>query len=171
MNNLRELLQQLVGVRKEYAKNLDIAKVVAVDKEKNSCTVNLIKEDVIMNNVLLNVSETSNYVAYPAIDSIILIGYIDENNPIVLMFSDIEKIVEGVVANETTVKVMLDSMVTANQKMAEDLFKALSQAIWNTSAGPTVPIPQNQVQFDQVLQQYKNDLSQTSDYIKDIYLK
>lgn len=171
MNNVKELLQELVGVRKEYAKNLDIAKVISVDKSKNLCTVLLIKEDVIMNNVLLSVSETATYVAYPAVDSIIIIGYLDSLNPIAIMFSDVEQVVEGVVTNDLTVKVLLDFMVESNKTLMSDLFDALKQAVWNTSAGPTVPSPQNQVIFDQILQKYKDDLDQTSDYIKNIYFK
>ena len=172
MSDIKNLLQNVIGLRGlETGKNLDLCKVISVDKSNNTCKALLIKSDIELENVLLSVSEQSSYVKYPAVDSIIVVGWIDSLNPVIVLYSDIEQIVEGVKSNNLTLKVVLDFLVEINTKMAEDLFKAIDQAVWNTSSGPTVPSPQNKVIFEQTLQKYKDDMTKTSDYIKSIYYK
>jgi len=88
-----ECIQRIAGTWGKDYMNVIIAKVVDVDDETMTCTIDPINDssDVTINNVLLSAEANDGLVQYPTIDSIVLVAYGVKQQPFILMFSDIDK--------------------------------------------------------------------------------
>jgi hypothetical protein len=90
---ITEAIQRIAGTwGKDYI-NVIVARVVDVDDEAMTCTIDPINDssDVTINNVLLSAEANDGLIQYPSVDSIVLVAYGVKQQPFILMFSDIDK--------------------------------------------------------------------------------
>jgi len=90
---ITEAIQRIAGTwGKDYI-NVIVARVVDVDDEAMTCTIDPINDssDVTINNVLLSAEANDGLIQYPSADSIVLVAYGVKQQPFILMFSDIDK--------------------------------------------------------------------------------
>ena len=90
---ITEAIQRLAGTWGKDYMNVIVAKVVSVDDEAMTCSVDPVNDSstVTIDNVLLSAEANDGLVQYPSIDSIVLVAYGVKQQPFILMFSDIDK--------------------------------------------------------------------------------
>lgn len=173
MESLVNLIKNIASINVVEKKYLELCKVLSIDKLNNSVDLISIDTDQKYVDVPLSISENSNNVIYPQQDSIVLISFINDSNPIVVMIDNAEQIVSGIKVDnqDLTLKIILNFFVDSNKKLMESMFDALKQATYNSAVGPTTPSPNNQTVFDNILQTYTDELQQTADDLQKLYYK
>lgn len=88
-----EAIQRLAGTWGKDYMNVIVARVVSVDEDTLTCSVDPINDSstVTIDNVLLSAEANDGLIQYPSNDSIVLVAYGVKQQPFILMFSDIYK--------------------------------------------------------------------------------
>ena len=105
----RDAIQTLGGAKDSSRLKTTLATVDAVDVSTRTCTVTTIGDrgGVQFENVQLMPSVDDGFLLVPAIDSTVIVGYNTFNQPFVLLFSGIDKVL--LVAGENNASIQLDA--------------------------------------------------------------
>lgn len=68
---IRSMVEDMIPV------TFRVAKVVSVDKIAQTCTVTLVKSDLELDEVLLSINETEDWLVYPKVGSRVFIGIVE----------------------------------------------------------------------------------------------
>lgn len=131
------LIEQIRKVTKQPANYSLQAKVLAVNKQKNTCTVEPLNGDSIFYDIKLQAQMSNKgLIIYPVKNSLVVITPLSETEAFVSMFSEIEDI--------TFNKGVYGGMVKATElvKQLEKTNEVLS-AILNVISGSPIPEPGN----------------------------
>ncbi len=105
---IRETVQTLGGAKDQSKAKISLATVNAVDLATRTCTVTTIgdRAPVTFDNVQLMASVDDGFLLVPAIDSTVIVSYTTFNQPFVLLFSGIDKVL--LVAGENSASIEVD---------------------------------------------------------------
>jgi hypothetical protein len=108
-----EAVQRMTGTQLSDNVRLLSATVDAVDEPKRTCTVTSISSQgaVTIENVQLMASVDDGMMMIPQIDSTVIIAYSTFNQPFVLLFSGLSKIVLTAGENDASVQIDDDGMI------------------------------------------------------------
>jgi hypothetical protein len=167
MENLQTLISKLV--KKNTSLTFDIARVDSVDRDNFEIDCTLLRNDEQYVAVPLSLEEIPTSVSFPAINSIVLIAYLDNFTRFVIQLSTVENKIEG--NSNVSLKTILDFISDSQIKMMNSLIDAISQMSFNSPAGVTAVAPNNIVIFEQTKETFKSDLEEAKNKIKDLYYK
>ncbi len=91
--SIKEAVQKLAGTFGVNPLTVIIAKVVSVNDDEMTCTIDPLNDNstVTIENVNLSAQPNDGLICYPSIESIVLVAYAPKLDPFILQFSDIDK--------------------------------------------------------------------------------
>lgn len=157
MTQFKELLQGLAKDENEEIYSL-VGRVVAVDKNKRTCTVQpLEEEEATIYNVRLQASMNSSngLLCFPAPDSFVVVTFLSEDSAYVALFSEVESVelvVESKKIDFDKDGFLLQSSQGSLLSAWQDLLSILKEFKLFTNMGATISITPDVLGKIQVLE-------------------
>jgi len=169
-NKIIESLRTITNADNAWSK---LGKVIDTDETLGTCTVETLDSAVQYTNVRISAGQDFNSIRIPAIDSIVIISFLNSDNAYVSLIDEAGKYKITVVDEEGETASLRDILERQNQVIrsyVDEISTAINAATFKHPYGPTIAEPINKVQFDQAKDNADTELDAIDDEIDRLFL-